>query len=151
MNETINPIFLPDKMEFWEVKDKNGLVIAEIMGDMIAKDKRIPEISAGYTHYFRTEEGLKVYSAFSYTVEKKEIIGMETPQAPEKPTLPYEFGKTYYSVGALSKTHDGIEEWRFTNDRYDQMRLELGIVFETRQEAEKFKEFLKGLKNERVS
>ncbi len=49
-------------------------------------------------------------------------------------------GDTYYSVGPLQ--HSGIEEWTFTNDKYDRSRLEIGNIFETIEEAEAFKQHL---------
>mgnify|MGYP006935322344 CR=1 FL=1 len=142
--------FLPDTMEVWEVRDSDGVLVETIHGDMIGKDKRISNISSGYTHYFRTEKGLKTYSAFSYNVEKIEIIGAIQKEAPPKPDYGYEIGKEYYSVGALGE--GGIEQWKFSNDRYDQRRMELGILFETRSEALHFKDQLikitKGLSHE---
>jgi len=140
--------FIPEKMERWNVLDeKTGEVKETIIGDMIPRDKRITNISSGYTYYFRTEDGLKTISAFHNKVEKVEILGAEeVAQAPEKPDYGYELGKKYYSVGALSKTGDCIEEWKFSNDRYDQMRMELGLLFETREEAEAMKQKIIALK-----
>jgi len=148
MTRLDNKDFLPEKMERWNVlNEKTGELVEEIIGDMIAKDKTIENISSGYTHYFRTEDGLKSFSAFSYNVEKVEVIGEELPKPPKKPDFGYELGKKYFSVGALSKTKDCIEEWKFSNDSYDKMRMELGIVFETREEAVVFRDKIISLKD----
>jgi len=40
---------------------------------------------------------------------------------------------TYYSVGPLQ--HSGIEQWTWTNDRYDRSRLSLGNIFSSPEEA----------------
>jgi len=62
--------FLPEKYEKWKViNDSTGEIII-INGDMVSQDKRISNISSGYMNYFRTDEGLKSFSAFSYTVSK---------------------------------------------------------------------------------
>jgi len=129
--------FLPEKMETWIVTDDSTGLKITINGDMISKDKSIENISSGYMHYFRTKDGLKKYSAFGTTIEKVEIIGEVKQQIPEKPEYPYELGKEYYSVGPLQK--DGIEKWRFSNDKYDLSRLEIGNLFETEEEAINFK------------
>ena len=42
--------------------------------------------------------------------------------------------KTYYSIGSLQSL-DGIEKWTWTNDKYDLVRLNIGIVFGTYDEA----------------
>ena len=62
--------FLPEKYEKWEVKHTSSGQIIIINGDIIPQDKRINNIAGGYMHYFRTDEGLKPYSAFSYNVSK---------------------------------------------------------------------------------
>jgi hypothetical protein len=148
MTRMNNKDFLPEKMERWNVIEQNtGNIKETIVGDMIAKDKTIENISSGYTHYFRTEQGLKSFSAFHYSVEKVEVVGAENEiPVPEKPDYGYPLGKVYYSVGALSKSGDCIEEWKFSNDRYDKMRMELGLLFETREEAEAMKEKIIALK-----
>ena len=59
----------------------------------------------------------------------------------------YNIADTYYSVGPLQR--GGIEEWVFTNDKYDKSRLEIGNVFKTREEAEAFKQTLINIKEKR--
>ena len=139
--------FLPEKMERWNILDRTSSEVKHtIIGDMIARDKMIDNISSSYTHYFRTEQGLKKFSAFNYNVEMVEVVGEELPPSPEKPDFGYPMGKKYYSVGALSRSGDGIEEWKFSNDQYDRMRMELGLLFETREEAQAMKEKIIALK-----
>lgn len=53
-----------------------------------------------------------------------------------------EHGETYYSIGAL-QSRNGVEEWTWTDDRYDKIRDSIGIVFKTRQEAERVLKFWK--------
>lgn len=49
------------------------------------------------------------------------------------------FGQTYYSVGPL----DGpIEEWTFTNDRFDMARLRLGNFFLNKSSSEMFMKYM---------
>jgi hypothetical protein len=62
--------FLPEKYEKWELKHNSTGEIIIINGDMISQDKRISNISNGYMNYFRTDEGLKSFSAFNYTISK---------------------------------------------------------------------------------
>jgi len=42
-------------------------------------------------------------------------------------------GETYFSVGPLQ--HSGIEQWEWTNDRYDRSRALIGNVFDTKDKA----------------
>ena len=132
--------FLPKVMETWTVTPNNGGESITIIGDMICKDVTIDNISSGYTMYFRTAEGLKKFSAFHYSAKQLEVLGQELPEPPEAPKYPYEIGKTYYCVGPLQK--NGIEKWRFSNDKYDLSRLEIGNLFETEEEAIAFKQQL---------
>jgi len=54
-------------------------------------------------------------------------------------------GQTYFCVGPL-QSRSGLEKWVWTDDVYDNNRLEIGNVFETIQSARAFKEFLVDLK-----
>ena len=57
-------------------------------------------------------------------------------------------GDVYYSVGPLQNI-SGIEKWNWTEDVYDFIRMGIGNVFETYQEAKEFKEFLVDIKNKK--
>lgn len=65
--------FMPENKELWLIsttaRSKGEIKRNLIIGDCIPKDKRIHQISSGYTYYFRTAAGLKTYSAFSYDIE----------------------------------------------------------------------------------
>ena len=53
-----------------------------------------------------------------------------------------QLGNIYYSVGPLQNTHS-IEEWVYSDDKYDHSRLSIGNVFNTKEEARKFKEYIR--------
>lgn len=50
--------------------------------------------------------------------------------------FPVNLGDVYYSVGPLQ--HGCIEEWEYTNDRYDRSRLVANNVYPTKEQAEAF-------------
>ena len=56
-----------------------------------------------------------------------------------------EIGEIYFSVGPLQVS--GIEMWKYSNDRFDISREEIGNMFKTKEEAEDFKKMLIHLKN----
>lgn len=49
-----------------------------------------------------------------------------------------QLGKPYYSVGPLQPSRGIIEEWTFTDDKYDQARLLLGNFFLDEDQAKDF-------------
>ena len=49
-----------------------------------------------------------------------------------------QLGKPYYSVGPLQPSRGIIEEWTFTDDKYDQARLFLGNFFLDEESAQDF-------------
>ena len=58
-------------------------------------------------------------------------------------------GDIYYCVGPLQNSN-GIEKWKYTNDKYDKARIKVGNVFATIDEAKKFKEYMKVYKDEAI-
>jgi len=50
-------------------------------------------------------------------------------------------GDTYYSVGPLQGLNS-LEEWVYTNDRYDRSRLAVNNMFITIDEAKAFKKYM---------
>ena len=52
-----------------------------------------------------------------------------------------EIGDKYYSIGALQSL-SGIEEWTYTGDRYDHIRMKMGFVLKTREAAEALRDYL---------
>ncbi len=67
--------FITDATNIYDIIERNapeGRIYETIIGEQISQDKTVSQISAGYTTYFKTEHGLKTYSAFHFTVEKRE-------------------------------------------------------------------------------
>ena len=55
------------------------------------------------------------------------------------------YGEHYFAVGPL-QGFNGIEKWKFTDDRYDRARMETNNMFNTEEEALAFKEYMKKYK-----
>jgi len=54
-------------------------------------------------------------------------------------------GDYYFCVGPL-QSNNGLEKWKYTGDRYDKARAEVGNMFSTINEAREFKEYMKAYK-----
>ena len=66
--------FISDATDIYDIlsNDRPGSIYETIIGEEISQDKTVSQISGGYMHYFKTEHGLKSYSAFHFTVKKRE-------------------------------------------------------------------------------
>jgi len=51
----------------------------------------------------------------------------------------FDIGEVYYSVGVL-QSNSLIEEWIYTDDKFDQRRWSLGLVFRSAAGAIAYKE-----------
>ncbi len=53
-----------------------------------------------------------------------------------------EIGDPYFSVGML-QNKSGIEEWKFTNDRFDRLRNSINNIFLSKEDAQNFLKYMK--------